>query len=306
VVVGAASGSAAAGLAAFVVAELAADAVYWLAARGEVRAPGPGAAATLRPLLTRSWPVALSSIAIYSYVANLDTIILAASRSESEAGVYSAAYRIYLAANIVGIFAAYAAFPRLSRVSGLQRIETLIERLRPTLDLLVCYGVVTVGFAMLAGREALQLFFGDRFGTAGDTFTLLCLSTAWYCVGYPVGYNLIAAERNRRFLAGALTGAGLNLGIDLVLIPRVGMIGAGVATAISIVGATVVWLGVSGVLSRVARPVLAAALVSSGVAITSLLAEHSGRALGAITVLAGLAAATVVLVRRRGETGVRG
>jgi O-antigen/teichoic acid export membrane protein len=297
-VVAAASGSAAAGLGAFVAAEVAADLVYWTAPRhgGGSRAVP---VADLRPLLKRSWPVALSSLAIYSYYANLDTIIMAATRSESEAGVYSAAYRIYLAANIVGIFAAYATFPRVSRLGNAVPIGDLIARLRPTLEPLLAYGVIAVGVAELIGRQLLEVCFGTRFGAAADTFVLLCLSTAWYCVGYPIGYNLIAVERNRRFLLGALVGAGLNLGLDLVLIPQVGMIGAGVATSVSIVGATAAWLGARGMLARVLRPILAVGVASSAGAVAALVWPDTADPIGALTVAAGLAGAGLLAVRHR-------
>ncbi len=298
IAVSVASGSAAAGLAAFVAGEVAATLVYWTAPRHGGGSRGVPVA-DLRPLLRRSWPVALSSLAIYSYYANLDTIILAATRSESEAGVYSAAYRIYLAANIVGIFAAYATFPRVSRLVASGHVDDLITRLRPALEPLLAYGVIAVGVAELFGRQLLEVCFGARFGAAADTFVLLLVSTAWYCVGYPIGYNLIAVERNRRFLLGALVGAGINLALNLILIPEVGMIGAGIATSVSIVAATALWLGTGGVRSRALRPVLVVAVLSSLGAVASLQWPGTADAIGAGTVGAGLAGAVAIALRRR-------
>jgi O-antigen/teichoic acid export membrane protein len=272
-VVAAASGSAAAGLVAFVVAELTADAIYWLALRGRGRPRGLALRSELRPLLATSWPVALSSLAIYSYYANLDTIVIAATRTEAEAGVYSAAYRIYLAANIVGIFAAYATFPRISRTAGLDGAEALVGWLRRTLEPLVAYGLAAVGLALVLGDAVLELSFGPRFGAAADTFVLLCVSTAWYCVGYPLGYNLVAVQRNRRFLAGATTGAATALGLDLLLIPQVGMIGAGVATTASIILATLVWVGPRGLGSAAGRPIALALVAGTSLAVAGLLVD---------------------------------
>ncbi len=290
------TGSAAAGLAVFVAAEMAATAVYWTAVRRrDVRLGVAG----LRPIMRRAWPVALSSAAIYSYYANLDTIIMAAARSESEAGVYSAAYRLYLTICIVGVFAAYAAFPRLSRSTGLDRIEVLVTRLRPTLAYLVGYGLVVVGVATLIGEELLQVLFGARFGAAADTLTLLCVSAAWYCVGFPIGYNLVAAERNRRFLAGALAGAGLNLALDLILIPEYGLIGAGVATTVGSIGAMATWLGVRGVTSRAARPVLLALVAVAAVALTGLRLDGARIPAGALLAVAGTIFLSLRLYRDR-------
>ena len=45
------------------------------------------------------------------------------------------------------------------------------------------------------------------------TFALLSLAVAWYAIGYPAGYSLIAVRENKRFLAGAATAGALSLAL---------------------------------------------------------------------------------------------
>ena len=132
------------------------------------------------PMLRRSWPVGAASLIVYSYYANVDTIILASTRSSAEAGLYSAPYRMFLVLNVVAVFAAYAAFPTLSRASDAaleSDARILITRI---LELLLCYGFLVVGCVHLFGAAALGWLFGSRFEAMEATFALLSLAVAWY------------------------------------------------------------------------------------------------------------------------------
>ena len=236
-------------LSVFAAGEAVLAAATW-AAVGRSGWPRPtlhGAGAMIR----RSWPVGAASVIVYGYYANVDTIILAATRSPAEAGLYSAPYRIFLMLNLVAVFAAYAAFPALSRASDAARDSEARQLLTTILELLLCYGLLVVGCAHLFGAEALGLLFGSRFESMEATFALLSLAVAWYSVGYPAGYSLIAARENKKFLAGAGTAGVLNVALNLVLIPAYGPIGAGVATVVAFGAASLVWLQARGLLEGI-------------------------------------------------------
>jgi O-antigen/teichoic acid export membrane protein len=212
----------------------------WIAAgRSSVPQIGTGG---LRAMLRRSWPIGISSIAFYAYYANVDTIILAATRSEREAGLYTAAYRLFLAANLVAIVAAYVQLPVLSRAVANGDDTAALASLRRALYFLACYGAVVVGAAEVGGHFALSALFGARFGGMAPVLTLLCMGVAWYAVGFPAGYTLIARGQGKRLLAGSATAAVLNLSLNAALIPLVGPIGAATATFVAFVAASLVWL----------------------------------------------------------------
>jgi O-antigen/teichoic acid export membrane protein len=241
-VVAIASGNAVGALWCFAAAEAASAAGCWIAVRHSGR-PQPSFRG-LGGLVRRSWPLWISTVVIYSYYANIDTILLAAVHSNTEAGLYSAPYRTFLVLNVVGVFAAYALLPRLSRQQSATDESGPPPQLLAVLWTLLAYGAIVVGAAALVGEAALSLIFGDAFGAAAPTFILLCTAVAWYSVGYPAGYSLIAIDRNRRFLLGALVAGALNLGLNALLIPPFGIEGAGVATVGAFSAAALVWLWV--------------------------------------------------------------
>jgi O-antigen/teichoic acid export membrane protein len=296
-VVAAYSGSATAGLVAFVIAELVASAVYWTAARGHRPRPGVGG---IRAMLGESWPIAVSSLAVFTFYANIDTIILGATRSEAEAGVYSAAYRVFLGFNIVAIFGAYSIFPAISRAADVSTPKDLLERTMPFLRMLVIYGTAIVAVSVLGAADILGLLFGPSYREGADAFVLLCISTSWYCVGYAVGYNLIAIGRSRRFSIGAAMAGGLALLLDLLLIPPFGIVGAGAATTVSVVLAAGVWIGGEALATRAAAQVLGAlAAVTAGAVLAVAVPSTSVPIGAAMLAVAAVAAARTVLAARR-------
>lgn len=289
------SGSATAALSAFALGECAVAAVLWTNlhrfSRVEFGIRG------MRSMLRRARPLAFSSLAIYSYYANIDTIILAASHSTREAGLYSAPYRLFLVLNLVGVFAAYAMLPTLARLAD-ARVQADADRLvRSTLTVLAGYGLVTLGLVELGGADALGLLFGAPFRTASKAFVLLAAGVAWYAIGYPAGYSLIARGENARFLRGAATASILSIGLDIVLIPPLGMAGAGLATMVAFAAAAMVWLSARGLLGRATIPIVAWLGATSGLAIAVVFAHHGVRLAGA-----GTLGVAIVLFLTRAST----
>ena len=281
--------SAVAALAAFACGEFVVSGLtWWFSGVGRPCRPTP---VQLRHAVRRSWPVGLAAFIVYSYYANLDTILLSIARSAAEAGLYSAPYRSFLAINVVGTFAAYAYLPLVAR--GDQ--QRLFEGLRG----LFAYGLIALGTVELAGGVVLELLFGERFESVGTAFIILCIAVPWYVVAFPVGYSLIAQDRNRRFLRGAAVAGGLNLGLNLALIPPFGVDGAAAATSIALIAGSLVWLreSHSGRRRESATFVaLAVAATLGGVCASALSAASAP--IGATTVLLGVLVGATVIRQR--------
>lgn len=191
---------------------------------------------------------AFSSI---SWVANLasvglvwvDTILLGLFGSASQVGVYQVATRLVL---VVTVF-----MPPLEN-SFAPRIADLIERGRhQALEKL--YGLVTSwilrlslpAFLMLMvfSSELLSLF-GPGFEEGAFVTMLLALGELFNVATGPCGQILLMSGRPALIMASNLAGLGLNVGLNLWLIPRYGIVGAGIAWAISlaVVNVSRAWL----------------------------------------------------------------
>jgi O-antigen/teichoic acid export membrane protein len=294
-------GSFLAALAAFAAVEFVTSALCWRAVR-HTGAPQLGVDG-LGELLRRAWPIAISSIVVYSYYTNLDTIILSAFHGTATGGIYSAAYRVFLVFNVVAIFAAYANFPTLSRASVDTGDTSARRTLHSNIIYLFAFGAVVVGVVVLAGGDMLALMFGPAFRRAGNTFAVLCIGTLWYLVGYPLGYSLIAADRNRRFLAGAAVAGALSVSLDLILIPPYGMIGAAIANAVCFAAGGAVWIVGYGSLDRALGAVVVGTCTCSAAAALAVAEPALQIVLGSGTIVVGIGAVAAHLVRgHHGET----
>jgi O-antigen/teichoic acid export membrane protein len=269
-------GSATAAMAWFVAGEFTTAVLLWIfvarAGRPAITLDGVGA------LARRAAPVAVSSFVIYTYLANLDTIIIAATRSSREAGLYSAAYRVVLALSGVGTLAAYALLPRMAGevragegAAGMRRM--LVSAIVP----LATLGLAIMAAAVLAGGPILGFLFGSEFEPVGPTLVLLTAGLAWYVTTYPAAYALLALGDNASYMRGALAAGLAGLALDLALIPPFGNIGAGAASATAFALAAAVWTWRLGLLTggslRRYLPSLGAVAAGSLVAILALLEE---------------------------------
>jgi O-antigen/teichoic acid export membrane protein len=181
----------------------------------------------------------VSSIIVYSYYLNVDTILLAAFRGDADAGLYSAPYRLFLAVNVVAIFAAYALMPAARRVASGLSAEV---PWRQVAHALAAYGLLVLAAAEAVGGAVIETIFGPEFTGLGDVLVLLCAGMPWYTLAYPLGYSTIADDDRRTYLYGAAVAGIVETVGSLSLIPVFGMTGAAAATAVSLVAGSVVWI----------------------------------------------------------------
>jgi O-antigen/teichoic acid export membrane protein len=258
----------------------------------------PVSLTSVAAMVKRSWPVGLATLVTYAYFANLDTVLLSVMRSADQAGLYSAPYRVFLAFNAIGIFAAFAFLPIIARGREAGEKALVDQALRTALVGLGAYGLAVLGLVLLAGRTLLVHLFGSRFGAVQDVFVVLCIGIPWFTMALPVGYGFIASDANRRLVVGAVLAGIVNIAVNLVLIPPHGALGAAIATSASFVTASVVWIsfsdrGVHFILAVAALPVIATLAAAA-----ALLARSSSTAVGIAMLV--LAAAVVVRLMRAG------
>jgi O-antigen/teichoic acid export membrane protein len=302
-------GSPTAAMAWFVLGELTTAVLLWVFVAGIGR---PAITlAGVHSLFKRAAPVAVSSFVIYTYTANLDTIIIAATRSSREAGLYSAGYRVVIALTAIGTLAAYALLPRMAgEVRAGEGADGVRRMLKRAMTPLATLGLAIMAAAVVAGDRILGFLFGSEFEPVGPTFVLLTTGLAWYITTYPAAYGLLALGDNASYMRGALVAGAAGLALDLALIPRFGIIGAGAASATAFVLAAAVWTWQLGLLTggslRRYLPTLGA-LVAGSLAAVSALIEESLR-MPAFAVIACMAlamsASAASDVRRPGHRAI--
>lgn len=170
-----------------------------------------------------------------------DVMMLGAFESVVDAGIYAAAARMAdlgcfgaIAMNAISAPLIAEAFAANDK-KRLQRIVSVTAALSLSIAL-----PVTILFC-LAGGTLLQVF-GEGFGEARLVLTILALGMLGNVLTGPVGVTLMMTGRQNAAAGAATLTASINVALNFVLIPRYGMEGAAVATAITYVLTNVLML----------------------------------------------------------------
>ena len=211
-------------------------------------------------MLGRSWPVALSSLAVFVYH-RIDQVMLGLMVPMAEIGRYVAAVNISEQFSVLALAFVNPLTPLVARAAGDPQAFARYQRL--SFRYLMTLAVeISVAAAPSAGA-LLQLLFGGEFRAAHGLLAVLIWSEVAVFFGLACNLFLIASHRERVLPVGTLVGALANFGLNLALIPRLGAEGAALATAGSFVTlAVLAWWRSQSIFpvgyewARVLRPLL--------------------------------------------------
>jgi O-antigen/teichoic acid export membrane protein len=197
------------------------------------RRTGPG---VVDPELWRSLPAQAIPVGLFLLVLNLynriDTVMLGTMAGDRETGLYGAAYPVYEGLTYATAILSAVLMPRLSRLwhVDVAAYRALVFRSMAGAALLAL--LVGVAAWPLAGW-GVQLVFGAAFLPASRALQLLLIGLPFVYVIWVLHAVAITAHQTRVLLWVTSLGVGLNVALNLVLIPRYASTGAAVATVIS-------------------------------------------------------------------------
>lgn len=150
-----------------------------------------------------------------------------------QAGVYAAAYRLLdVANNMTGVLFAGMLLPMFG--SMLARKEPVQPLVRLTVNLIVPVAITAVVTAFFIGGDIMRLQLeGEARAYHGEVFTVLMLAFPAFCINY-IYMTLITAEGSLlQLVKVAASAVALNLGLNLVLMPLYGALGAAATSCVT-------------------------------------------------------------------------
>ncbi len=185
----------------------------------------------MRCLLIDSWPLVLTGISVMISM-RIDQVLIGQMLNDREVGLYAAAVRISEIWYFVPIALAGSTFPALIE-SKKRSDEVFFNRLQHLYDVLVGLGIgVAVVMTFLSG-PVIRLLYGHGYTGSSAPLKVLIWS------GIPVAFGcawsnwMLLENRTRMMFLMQVTAAIMNLGLNIVLIPRFGILGSAYATLIS-------------------------------------------------------------------------
>ncbi|MCD4813000.1 flippase [bacterium] len=176
-------------------------------------------------------PLTVTTLFINLYF-RIDMTLLAKLRSSAEVGWYGAAHKCIEVLMVIPAVLVIAAFPGFSKLFRENR-EQLIRANTKVIKLLLLLGAPIAGGAWVVANPLMILIFGEAYAPSGAALGWLALALCMIFLNYALSYLLISCER--QMVNAVVSGIAVivSIGANLLLIPRIGHVGAAMAAVVT-------------------------------------------------------------------------
>ena len=205
----------------------------WLAWRARADVGGFAIAVDLPAwgaLMRRAAPMAITAVMATVYL-NIDIVMLGFLDSQRAVGLYAGAGRLYAIVCVVGGLLVAAFLPTLATLYG--RSEAMRAQYRTFALTMLFVGLPAAAIVAGFAPAAIRLLLGVAFADAATVLVILMAAAALNYANQVGTATLLSWNRERAQMYVQVAGAVLNVGLNVVLIPVYGLIGAAVATVAS-------------------------------------------------------------------------
>jgi O-antigen/teichoic acid export membrane protein len=186
-------------------------------------------------------PVGIAGLLVLAY-ARIDQVLVFELRGAQEAGLYGSVYRVLEQAHLVPVALMATLTPLVAAAAA--DPPRLRQVVRLALQLLVTASLGGLAVAVVLAEPIVVLLFGEDFRAAAPALPIFAGSFVVITLGYVTGTLVLIFELHRRFALFALLGLLVNVGLNLLLLPRYGFLAAAwttLATEIVVTG-PVFWM----------------------------------------------------------------
>lgn len=186
-------------------------------------------------LLGYSWPLMVSGIMVSLYM-RIDAIMLQNMAGVKEAGAYSTVSQLSEAWNFIPAVIVTSLFPAILNAKR-DDIARYKKRIQDLYNLMV-YISLPVALVISFAAPLIYKLYKPEYAYAAPTLSVHIWSGVFVFLGAASSQYLIAENFNKLTFVRTGFGALVNILLNLVLIPRMGMMGAAIATLVAYASAT--------------------------------------------------------------------
>jgi O-antigen/teichoic acid export membrane protein len=184
-----------------------------------------------RPMMRVGLGLGVAGIFVTLYV-KLDQILVFDIAGSRQAGLYAADYRLLDQIQFIPMSVMTTLFPLIAAAYPAHR-DRVRNLLQMTAEYLTMASLPILAFTIVAAHPILTFLFGQQFGAAAAALPILAGAFVSISFGYLVGNMVVILELQHLFLRYAAIGLVINVGLNLVLIPRYGFIAAAWVTLVT-------------------------------------------------------------------------
>jgi len=186
-------------------------------------------------LLKYSWPLIISGIMVTLYM-KIDQLMLQNMKGVRESGAYATVANLSEAWNFIPTVIVTSLFPAIlnARRDDLNRYKMRIQHLY---DLMV-YISLPIALIVTFAAPLIYTLYKPEYAYSAPVLAVHIWSGVFVFLGAAVGQYLIAENLNKLSFIRTGFGAIVNIVLNLILIPSMGMMGSAIATLIAYAGST--------------------------------------------------------------------
>jgi O-antigen/teichoic acid export membrane protein len=185
-----------------------------------------------RDILRESWPIGVAVIFNLIYLKG-DVILLSTLRTQTEVGLYGAAYKVLDVVTVIPYIFMGLVLPLMSAAWSRDDKIDFNRKLSLAFDALAILAIPLMFGAFAIADDLIAFVAGAKFTSAGQMLTILMVGG--FAVFWHALYNnaLVAMGQQKKMVLFYALNAAISVGLYLLLIPTWGGLGAAVVTAFS-------------------------------------------------------------------------
>jgi O-antigen/teichoic acid export membrane protein len=185
-----------------------------------------------KSLLKVSWPLILSSIVIMFHM-RIDQIMIKEMLGEYEVGIYSAAVKLSEVWYFIPLMISSSLFPSLINAKKLS-VNLYYSRLQWLYSFMVW---LAIGIALpmtFISDKLVNLLYGAAYSEAGSVLKVHIWAGVFVFLSSAFGRYLIIENLAKINFYRVFYGSAINVFLNLILIPKIGVVGSAYATLMSL------------------------------------------------------------------------
>jgi PST family polysaccharide transporter len=182
-------------------------------------------------LLRTSWPIMVAALA-FGISLRIDQILLAEMLGNAQLGVYAAAVRLSELWYMIPAVVIHSVAPAIARAK-ISDPQLYQRRLQQLLRLMVALAYLVAIPTTLLAWPIVHVLYGPEFAASAPVLAVHIWAALFMNVGGVHNLWVIHEGRTRYTIVSTLLGAAVNIGLNVLLIPTIGPLGAAIATVAS-------------------------------------------------------------------------
>ncbi len=182
-------------------------------------------------LLKDSWPLILSGVVVSIYV-KVDQVLIKNMLTSRDVGIYAAAVRLSESWYFIPIAISNALFPAIVTAKSIAS-ELYLSRLQKLYDVLAWIAIgISIPVSFLSG-EIIQVLYGSKYSASAPILTIYIWAGVSVFLGVASSQYLVTENFTKISLMRTSLGMIANVILNIIFIPRYGIVGSAYATLLS-------------------------------------------------------------------------